>query len=214
MKIDMKRSGMAKYRFFILIVFSVFIHMTLLLSGFRRYYDDPAAGESVSFKLVSISEDSDRSGNEFYPSSHLPSEEAPLPSRYDVGSSAEDRGGKEETLPTENFACEKKDELSEAGRSVAVSMHTGPVPLSPISPVYPVSARRSGAEGAVIVALFIDKEGRVKKADIKKSSGKRILDNAALSSLKRCKFSPGRKYGLPVEDTLTVEIVFRLKDER
>jgi TonB family protein len=48
---------------------------------------------------------------------------------------------------------------------------------------YPISARNSGIEGRSEVRMTILKDGKLEKAEIIKSSGNEILDNAALESI-------------------------------
>lgn len=48
---------------------------------------------------------------------------------------------------------------------------------------YPISARNAGIEGRSEVRMIILKDGKLEKAEIMKSSGNEILDNAALESI-------------------------------
>ena len=55
---------------------------------------------------------------------------------------------------------------------------------------YPLIARRFGMEGKVFVKFLVNREGKVLKTEILKSSGKEILDKAALKLIKKCSFPP------------------------
>lgn len=50
---------------------------------------------------------------------------------------------------------------------------------------YPSLARRRGWEGEVIVGVRVESDGRLSTIDVIASSGYRVLDNAAVESLKR-----------------------------
>jgi len=68
-----------------------------------------------------------------------------------------------------------------------------PMPLAgnPL-PEYPRAARRAGVEGAVLVRLFIRASGEVERAEVARSSGSALLDEAARAALERWKFHPAR----------------------
>lgn len=71
------------------------------------------------------------------------------------------------------------------------------------APTYPEFARSKGWEGKVEITVTTDQEGRVIEAQIEKSSGYRILDQAALDATKQWELAPRQKTKIPVE--------FRLK---
>ena len=50
---------------------------------------------------------------------------------------------------------------------------------------YPVMARRSGTEGTVYIKFVIARDGRLKQAEVSRSSGRRILDKAAIDAVTR-----------------------------
>jgi protein TonB len=50
---------------------------------------------------------------------------------------------------------------------------------------YPVAAQRRGIEGSVTVRVAIDGTGRISRFDISQGSGYRVLDEAALASIRR-----------------------------
>lgn len=66
--------------------------------------------------------------------------------------------------------------------------------LSRLKKRYPAAARRNGWEGTAVVALEIDAHGRLTEARIHRSSGYRVLDEAALAMMRTARFAggPGR----------------------
>lgn len=79
-------------------------------------------------------------------------------------------------------------------------------------PRYPLSARRRGLEGRVIVRVFVEADGRARSADIIQSSQYAILDVAAVEALQRWRFDPARQSGLPVASWVDIPVTFRLRD--
>jgi TonB family protein len=62
-------------------------------------------------------------------------------------------------------------------------------------PAYPREARRLGQKGAVELKFLIDAEGAVTQAEVQKSSGFPLLDEAGLAAIRLCKFHPALKDG-------------------
>lgn len=108
--------------------------------------------------------------------------------------------------------------VSDAGRAGAVS---GTVPaLSNAYPLYrenpppgyPELAREQGYEGVVLVAAEILADGRVGKALVSKSSGYAILDQSAVKAVKKWKFEPAKKAGVPCKTWAELPIKFVIDD--
>ncbi|MGC9371817.1 MAG: energy transducer TonB [Thermovirgaceae bacterium] len=59
-----------------------------------------------------------------------------------------------------------------------------------IMPVYPLTARRRGEQGKVLLRVFLSDAGTVKKLSVEESSGFDTLDKAALQAVGRWLFSP------------------------
>ncbi|OUW00940.1 MAG: hypothetical protein CBD16_06030 [Betaproteobacteria bacterium TMED156] len=78
-------------------------------------------------------------------------------------------------------------------------------------PAYPRVSKRRGEEGTVILRFLINENGMAEKAEIKKSSGYKRLDNAAKLGLLSCKFLPATKNGVFVKDWAVIPYVFQLK---
>jgi protein TonB len=79
-------------------------------------------------------------------------------------------------------------------------------------PRYPEIARERGWEGVVLLSVSVSAEGRADAVRVSRSSGHEILDRAALEAVRRWRFEPGRRAGLPVAATAEVPIRFRLED--
>lgn len=50
---------------------------------------------------------------------------------------------------------------------------------------YPLMARKSGAEGTVYIKFVLARDGRLKRTEVSRSSGKNILDRAAINAVTR-----------------------------
>ena len=87
------------------------------------------------------------------------------------------------------------------------------VPLYKINPPprYPRTARRRGAQGTVVLSVYVDAHGRVANVWVFESSGYRVLDNAALEAVKKWGFEPGRKGDRKVAMWVNVPVRFELQ---
>lgn len=85
-----------------------------------------------------------------------------------------------------------------------------PVPLHRVPPSYPELARLSGAEGRVVLEVWIDSNGRVSDARIAQSDVPATLERAALDAVRQWIFSPAKQGGNPVAVRVHVPIEFRL----
>lgn len=86
-----------------------------------------------------------------------------------------------------------------------------PVALAEILPRYPRSARMHGQEGRVVVWALIDDTGHAERLDVHESSGKSELDKAALDAVRRARFRPATRDGLPVAGEIRLPFEFRLQ---
>lgn len=84
--------------------------------------------------------------------------------------------------------------------------------LSNPAPRYPLEARRNGWEGTVLIKAYINKEGYPENIEIERSSGHLTLDETALKTVGKWKFSPARIGKTPVESTAHLPVRFVLKD--
>lgn len=77
-------------------------------------------------------------------------------------------------------------------------------------PVYPTVSRRLGEKGKVVVRVLIGVDGAAQKAEIYQSSGFQRLDDAAMNTVTKWRYVPGRRDGAPEAMWFNVPIDFVL----
>lgn len=77
-------------------------------------------------------------------------------------------------------------------------------------PEYPDIARDSGMEGDVVLLVYIDERGDVRKAIVQSSPGLPALEEAATKAAYKCKFKPAEQQGTPVGVWYSIVMEFRL----
>jgi protein TonB len=78
-------------------------------------------------------------------------------------------------------------------------------------PTYPPVALRQGLEGTVQLNVLVDETGNVVDTQIVAGAGGRSgLNEAAVSSLRRRKYHPATRDGVPVKVWMPVRVQFRL----
>ncbi len=110
------------------------------------------------------------------------------------------------TLPTQQASRSTADT-----GNAAVNHKPRPVAGNP-KPHYPLLARNQGIEGRVVVNVLVSAQGTVKTISVGQSSGSRLLDKAALQTVKKWRFHPVLHNGKAVPSSETVPVVFKLKD--
>ena len=78
-------------------------------------------------------------------------------------------------------------------------------------PWYPRMARRRGMEGRVTLRVTVSPDGHVAAIRVAHSSGYRLLDDAALETVKTWRFVPAYRGDTPVTGEVLVPIRFRLR---
>ena len=78
-------------------------------------------------------------------------------------------------------------------------------------PSYPALSRRLGEQGRVVVRVLIGVDGTAQQAEVDTSSGYDRLDQAALSTVRRWRYVPGRRGGVPEAMWFKVPINFVLE---
>lgn len=78
-------------------------------------------------------------------------------------------------------------------------------------PTYPPLSKRLGEQGKVLVRVFIDTDGSASKAEIAQSSGFDRLDQTALDTVRRWRYVPGKRAGVPEAMWFNVPINFVLE---
>ncbi len=79
-----------------------------------------------------------------------------------------------------------------------------------VKPEYPYVARLRGWQGRVVVRALVDATGFVSRVRLVRSSGHRVLDDAALEAVRGWRCSPARLNGVAVPYWVEVPVVFRL----
>ncbi len=77
-------------------------------------------------------------------------------------------------------------------------------------PEYPEVARRRGYEGVVLLKVRILPDGTIGDIQVERSSGHKLLDEAAINTVKRWTFIPAQRNGIPIPIWATIPIRFSL----
>ena len=95
------------------------------------------------------------------------------------------------------------------GRGVPVKP---PRLLREVAPVYPASARNSGATGVVTVRILVGADGSVEAVPVVGSSGNGAMDNSVVTAVNKWSFSPAKdKYGQNARCRVTRAVSFNLR---
>lgn len=78
-------------------------------------------------------------------------------------------------------------------------------------PAYPPLSKRMGEQGKVVVRVLIGADGLPQKAEIRTSSGFERLDQAALATVMKWRYVPGKRAGVPEAMWFNVPIHFVLE---
>jgi protein TonB len=94
-----------------------------------------------------------------------------------------------------------------SGKSALAQPHYGMNP----KPVYPLLARRMGAQGVVLLRVRVQRDGSVAAVELVRSSGFALLDEAATRTVRDSwRFLPARLDGVAVESWVEIPIQFVL----
>ncbi|NOY78086.1 MAG: energy transducer TonB [Calditrichaeota bacterium] len=80
--------------------------------------------------------------------------------------------------------------------------------------IYPPEARAKRIEGKVGLTILIGKDGKVKEAQLAKTSGYPILDQAALQIARLARFKPAKIKGKPHEAWVGWTLIFQIKRQQ
>jgi protein TonB len=113
----------------------------------------------------------------------------------------------------------QRSEISEKALHISAIPSSTPPPIReaiPLyrknpSPKYPRIARRRGYQGTVVIEALVNREGKVEDLRLSHSSGYRVLDRAAMKSVKNWLFEPGRRGDEEVEMWVKIPVRFQLK---
>lgn len=78
-------------------------------------------------------------------------------------------------------------------------------------PAYPALSKRLGEQGKVVVRVLIGVDGQAQQTELKQSSGFDRLDQAAVNTVKRWRYVPGKRAGVPQAMWFNVPIHFVLE---
>ncbi|GGY68514.1 hypothetical protein GCM10011613_10920 [Cellvibrio zantedeschiae] len=104
--------------------------------------------------------------------------------------------------PVASGAAQVSETVTEASATAAY--------LNNPPPVYPEVAQEKGWEGTVVLSVLVQPDGKAKTVEVKTSSGRKILDQAASQTVQRWTFVPARKGETAIEGWVEVPIDFRL----
>lgn len=94
-----------------------------------------------------------------------------------------------------------------------VPVEKDPVPIKKVDPKYPDLALRAGLEGRVWVKIWVDKEGKPRRADILKSDAE-IFNEPAKEAAMQWLFTPAYMNNGPVAVWVSVPFRFKLSDRK
>ncbi len=195
--------------------FAVLLHASILLTGFVHApvrYSVIAADQSVELALVAGKHGARA------PKAAV-AEAAPVvdptpaveqsPAAGEILALIQKQTGPPQQIPSEGMTGQ--DDLNQAASIGASGALGGAMGNKP--PRYPKAARKLGYEGLVTLLVSVDAAGQVQDVTVQTSSGYSMLDEAALKAIRQWHFEPARRFGIAVEGTLLVPVVFDLEEK-
>ena len=83
--------------------------------------------------------------------------------------------------------------------------------LEPLQVEYPRLSKRLGETGMVMLRIFIDEAGRVREAQVSRTSGHPRLDDAAMAAVQKARFKPPSENGQALSGYAQVPVEFQLE---
>jgi protein TonB len=112
----------------------------------------------------------------------------------------------ESATPAEPQAAEENEGVNQPGTlQIAYPRYQLNAP-----PSYPGLARKRAQEGTVVLQVLVNEKGRVDTLEIESSSGFGLLDRAAVSSVRKWSFEPGRRGEERIPMWVRVPVTFTL----
>lgn len=127
------------------------------------------------------------------------------PKKTNAAARQKAREGSSEKQIGSNFRTDAKMQPGQANETAPMLASNMP------RPPYPVLARKRGQEGTVHVRCQVDASGNLVSTNVAKSSGFKLLDEAALKAVGKWKFKPGRKNGTNIAGSVIVPVQFKLQ---
>lgn len=91
-----------------------------------------------------------------------------------------------------------------------IAVEKDPIPIKAVQPPYPEIARRAGIQGSVVLRVWVDKEGKVRQANIVKSDAD-IFNQPAIDAAMQWVFAPALMKSGPVSVWVSIPFRFTLK---
>ena len=101
---------------------------------------------------------------------------------------------------------------TEAPPDTFVPVEKPPIAIRQIQPPYPAIPLRAGVEGMVFVRMWVTKEGKVKKAEVAKSTND-LFNQASIDAAMQWTFTPAIMNNGPVSVWVTVPFKFKLNNK-
>jgi TonB family protein len=92
-----------------------------------------------------------------------------------------------------------------------IAVDEEPEIIKQVEPTYPPEAVAAKIEGKVFIHLFVNADGKVTQSKVAKSSGNKLLDDAALEAGRKYEFKPARQGDRPVAVWVSMPVVFALQ---
>lgn len=99
----------------------------------------------------------------------------------------------------------------DVGSGIALARELTPLVRFP--PEYPMSARRSGIEGYVLLRFIVTQQGTVADPEIISSEPPGVFDRAAMRSVLRWKYQPQLANGKPISVVSYTRVTFQLLED-
>jgi protein TonB len=126
----------------------------------------------------------------------------------------------QQSTPEPSTAGESSEAPVAVAPVVAAAPEPDPLPITaPIgragylnnpAPDYPALAVRQGWQGTVLLRVRVLSTGKVEAVEVKQSSGRKILDDEAIRTVKQWLFSPSKRGDTAIDGWATVPIEFQL----
>ncbi|MHC4376941.1 MAG: energy transducer TonB [Planctomycetota bacterium] len=139
----------------------------------------------------------------------LPPTPAPQPVAEEAAEAEESTEPAEDPEPTEP---QPDGEALPEGQAPDLGGDSEPVLEHAPTPKYPRLARARGWEGVVEVRITVAADGTVSDVQVETSSGRTLLDDAALEAVRQWRFTPGRVAGLAAERVVLHRVHFALAE--
>jgi protein TonB len=130
----------------------------------------------------------------------------PLPSSVDKGYKERDsKNGLEDLKQAYYRTAGEMSSISQIVKEAVPLYKENP------APGYPMQAKKRGYEGTVILEVLVTKEGKAGKVSVFQSSRYSLLDEAAILSVKKWRFEPGKRGDEKVDMPVKIPIRFQLE---